>query len=308
MVRIAIVGSGPAGLTAANFLVDKGFSVTVFDELTEFGGMMAYGIPEYRIPLSSVRSRVEEIKRKGVVFIRKRITSVRDLLQNYDYVILAIGAGRGAKSGIQGEEKENIIDALDFLLNEKLGIKKMIFPNDKVAVIGGGNSAIDAARVAKRIGADVTIIYRRTEEEMPAFKHEIEEAKREGVKFEFLKCPLEYKGLEKVSSIICSEMKLLNEEEKGRKKVIATDKKIELFFDKVILAIGQKLDVEWLEKEGIKTNNGRILVDQNYKTSLDRVYAIGDCVTGPKTIAEATRTAIEAVKVILEKCGKNGIF
>jgi len=301
---VAIVGSGPAGMACANYLNSSGFKVTVFDELKEFGGMLAYGIPEFRIPLQNVKEKVAEAKKQGINFGRKKITSVKELLSkpySFDFVVLAIGAGNNSKAGFIGEENENVLDSLDFLSKAKLEGINLVGKKHKVAVIGGGNSAIDSARTALRQGAKVTIIYRRTEEEMPALKSEVNEAKKDGVKFELLRAPVEFKvgKAKKKGKLICSEMILGEADERGRRKPIDTGKKEELLFDKVIIAVGQEQDLTWLENEGIKTNGKTIVVDPNYKTTLENVYSCGDAVTGARTIGEAVKGGLMTAKAIL---------
>lgn len=309
---VAIVGSGPAGTIAATMLsafcekpgekqasLANTFEVTVFEELSEFGGMLAYGIPEYRIPIATVRQKTESAKAKGISFERKKITSVKALLKDFDFVLLAIGSGFGSKAGTPGEEDKCIIDALEFLLKDKLENKHMLSKGEKIAVVGGGNAAIDAARVAVKQGADVTILYRRTEEEMPAFREEIEHAKKEGVKFEFLKCPAHYRHGKKITAV-CSEMALSGPDDSGRRKPIETGNLCYYSFDKIILAIGQQPDFKWLSDDGIANNGKTIKIDPDFRTSMERVYAAGDCITGPKTIAEATRTGIQAAQAIIK--------
>ena len=200
--KVAIIGSGPCGLVVANKLISNGFKVTVFDELKEFGGMLAYGIPEFRISLKSVKDRINCAKKSGVIFKKKKIESVKKLLHssNFDIVVIAIGAGMGTKSGFINENSKYVIDGLDFLLKDKLNNKKMVGKGQVVGVIGGGNSAIDAARVAQKQGAKTTIIYRRTENEMPALKSEIDCAKKDLVGFEFLLAPKELVFLKKENS------------------------------------------------------------------------------------------------------------
>lgn len=311
ILRVAILGSGPAGLMCADKLNLNGFKVTVFDGLNEFGGMLAYGIPEFRLPLNLVKKRINEAKKYGILFENKKIQSIKNLLDNtdnsfiekFDLVILAIGAGTGVKAGFVNENSTCVIDALDFLLETKLNNKKMINQNELIGVIGGGNSAIDAARVAKKQGADVKIIYRRTENEMPALKKEIEDAKKELIDFEFLLAPKELilNDLNKKNNLICSVMKLGEVDESGRKKPVESNKTKKFVFDKIIVAVGQKNDFSWLNKEGIKTNKKSILVDKNYLTSMDNVYACGDAITGAKTIKEAVITANNCVECILKK-------
>ena len=217
----------------------------------------------------------------------------------FDYVVLAIGSGPGATTEFADKKKTNVVDALDFLLKSKLENKKFFSSKDKVAVIGGGNSAIDAARTALRQGAKVTIIYRRTESEMPALKTEVEAAKKEGVEFEFLKAPTECIPSNKESKLVCSEMILGEKDSSGRKKPVDSGKKWSSMFNKIILAIGQQPDFGWLEKEGVKTNGKVILVNENNLTSLEKVYACGDCITGAATIAQATLTGVKTAQAII---------
>ena len=300
--KAAIIGSGPAGMAAANILRNASFEVTVFDELPEFGGMLAYGIPECRIPLATVRQKNELARSKGIALVKKKITSIKKLLKEFDFVLLAIGSGFGAKAGTPGEENKSTIDALQFLLEDKLENRHMLFKGEKVAVIGGGNAAIDSARVAAMQGAEVTIIYRRTEDEMPAYREEIEQAKKEGIKFEFLKCPSHYMQGKKIT-LICSEMALSVPDDSGRRRPIETGNSCDYVFDKILLAVGQQPDFGWLSNEGI-ANNGKIVkVDPDFRTSIERVYAAGDCVTGPRTIAEAARTGIAAAQAMLRTAG-----
>ena len=194
-IKVAIVGSGPAGLICATKLVESNnnVKVIVFDELKFFGGIPTYCIPEFRIPLKKTMEQIEEHKKLGIKFVQKRIESFSELLKEFDFVVIAIGAGKGLRIGLEGEDSKMVIDGLDFLRADKLE-NKFLCENEKVAVIGGGSASIDVARVAKKQGADTTIIYRRTEKEMPIFNHELEEAKKEGVKFSFLKSPIKYVG------------------------------------------------------------------------------------------------------------------
>ena len=252
---VAVIGSGPAGLMCAEQLNANGFKVTVFDELKEFGGMIAYGIPEFRIPLKNIRERILALKNKKIGFQNKKITSIKKLLRafggEFDFAVIAIGAGTGMKAGFKGEQEKQVIDALEFLLNDKLNNNKMISKGEEVAVIGGGNSAMDAARVAIKQGAKATIIYRRTENEMPALKNEIEGAKTDGVGFEFLKAPIEFRAnSEKIIQekkpkgvLFCAEMILGEQDESGRRKPIDSGKKTEYFFDKAELSISVLLNL-----------------------------------------------------------------
>ena len=307
MYSVAIIGSGPAGLACAEILAKNGLEVLVFDELKEFGGMVAYGIPEFRIPLSLTRERIDELQKKGIRFQTKKVTSVKLLLKSFggksDFVVLAIGAGEGAKAGFKGEESDCVIDAIDFLMQAKLDKKLILKKDESVAVIGGGNAAVDAARTALRQCKDVTILYRRTEEEMPALRAEIEAAKVEGVRFEFLVAPKELLCenvlSKKQNKLICSKMALGEKDASGRKKPIDSGKVCAFEFDKIIVAVGQNQELLWLEKDGVHIFRGLVKTDLSGKTSLDKVYACGDCVSGAKTIGEAVKAGVTVAKAIM---------
>lgn len=312
-LNVAIIGSGPAGLAVASKLVQNGFIVTVFDELSEFGGMLAYGIPNFRIPLESAKVKVDNAKKLGINFENKKINSINELIKGteknsakkFDLVVIAIGAGIGVKAGFVNENSPFVIDALEFLLNDKLNNKKMVASGEIVGVIGGGNSAIDAVRVAKKQGANAKLIYRRTETEMPALKKEVMEAKNEGVEFEFLLSPKEFvENKNGKNELICSIMELGEMDSSGRRKAVESTQTKKLIMDKVIVAIGQQHKFDWLEKEGVKTNGKVILVDENYSTSLNNVYACGDAVTGAKTIGEAVLGGTKCAESILTKYKK----
>ena len=310
MYSVAIIGSGPAGLACAELLAKNGLEVLVFDELKEFGGMVAYGIPEFRIPLSLTRERISELQKKGIRFQTKKVTSVKLLLKSFggefDFVVLAIGAGEGAKAGFKGEESDCVIDAIDFLMQAKLDKKLILKKDESVAVIGGGNAAVDAARTALRQCKDVTILYRRTEEEMPALRAEIKAAKEEGVKIDFLVAPKELidvpenkMGEGKAKELICSKMILGEKDASGRKKPIDSGKVCTYLLDKLIVAVGQNQELLWLEKDGVHIFRGLVKTDLSGKTSLDKVYACGDCVSGAKTIGEAVKAGVTVAKAIM---------
>jgi NADPH-dependent glutamate synthase beta subunit-like oxidoreductase len=299
---VAIIGSGPSGLACAETLKEAGLNATIYDELIEFGGMLAYGIPEFRIPLKNVKERITAMQKKGILFKREKIVSIRKLLREnggeYDFVVIAIGAGKGMNAGFEGEKNAKVIDALDFLLKTKLENKRLISKEEKIVVIGGGNSAMDASRVAIRHEANVKIIYRRTENEMPALKSELNAAKKEGVKIILLTAPKKFDEKNKI--LVCRKMVLGENDETGRKKPVDSGNEEILPCDKIIVAAGQKNDYSWIEKEGIKTNQKVIIVNENNETSLKNIYACGDCITGPKTIGEATKTGVITAKSILK--------
>jgi len=299
-MKVAIIGSGPAGITCANNLINatKKIEVTIYDELSEFGGMIAYGIPEFRVPLNNIKEQIEFAKTKGIKFVQKKVESVVELLGEFDKVVIAIGAGKGKKVGIPGEDNPKIIDGLEFLHDTKLLNKKFFEKGNIVGIVGGGNASIDAAIVAAMQGAKVTLIYRRTEKEMPVFANALGEAKKVGINFEFLVNPIEYYERDEKIIANCAIMKLGENDESGRAKPIDTGERKEIIFDKIVLAFGQQHNLTWLAKEGIATEWNNIKVD-NYKTSKENVFACGDAIYGAKNIGEATLSGISCAKAIL---------
>jgi heterodisulfide reductase subunit A len=291
--KIAIIGSGPAGLTAAYELVKMGYPVTVFEALPEPGGMLRIGIPEYRLPKKILTREIEYLKDLGVQ-IRTNVTFGKDLTledlekMRYEAVFLAIGTQKSPTLGIEGEELQGVLQGIDFLRDVNLWRKVEI--GNRVAVIGGGNVAIDVSRVALRLGAKkVYILYRRSREEMPAFQPEVEQAEKEGVEILFLKAPKKIIGKDgKVTAVECYQMSLTEPDETGRRKPIpieGSEHVIEV--DTVIPTIGQALDTASLPK-GIKLNHGTIEVDPlTLQTNISHVFAGGDAVLGPATVIEA---------------------
>lgn len=302
--KVAIIGGGPAGLTAAYFLRTKGHSVTVFDAMPEMGGMLRYGIPEYRLPKKVVAAEVNQIASLGVemknkVKIGKDIT-LEDLRNNYDAVLVAIGAWNSMSTRCVGESLEGIIGGIDFLREVNMGIKPAI--GKKVAVVGGGNTAMDACRTARRLGAEeVYVIYRRTRDEMPAEKIEIDEAEEEGVKFKFLTNPAEYVGENgKVKQIKLQVMELGEPDSSGRRSPVPVEGKFEyLDVDTVITAIGQKVNVKGFEELELNSRGIISAEEKTFRTSVDGVFAVGDATNKGASIAiEAIGEAEKASKVI----------
>ncbi len=299
--RVAIVGSGPAGLTAAAFLAQKGYPVTIFEALPVVGGMLRVGIPSYRLPRDVLDQEIDTIRSLGVE-IKTNVRLGRDLTledlfrQNYRAVFLAVGAHRDLKLGIPGEDNPNVIPGVVFLRKVNLGEKVEV--GERVGVIGGGNVAIDAARAALRLGAkEVTILYRRSREEMPAYEEDVEEAEEEGIKFQFLSAPTgvlprEEKGI----SLRCVRMELGEPDASGRRRPIpipGSDFVVEL--NTLIPAIGQAPDLSFLEGVGIETTpQGTIKVDPvTLETSRPGLFAGGDAVSGPWIAIEAVASGKE---------------
>ncbi len=294
--QIAVIGAGPAGLTAAQDLALRGYKVTVFEELPKAGGMMRYAIPEYRMPRDIIDEEVADIAALGVE-IRTNTKVGRDisydqLRQNYDAVLIAIGAHKSWTLDIEGENLKGVYGAVEFLREVNLGQNVRV--GSQVAVVGGGNSAIDAARTALRLGAkDVTILYRRERKDMPAWENEIVAAEQEGVKIEYLVAPLKVIGKDgKVTGVECERMALGEFDNSGRRRPKAVKgSNFVLAIDTIIPAISQSADTGWIDStSGIAvTKNGTVALAPNTKSAstTDGVFVAGDAVKGPATVVEA---------------------
>jgi NADPH-dependent glutamate synthase beta subunit-like oxidoreductase len=306
--RVVVIGSGPAGLSAAYYLSRLGHGVTVFDSLPKPGGMMRWGIPGFRLPEEALDAEIAEVQKAGFeIRTDERVESVEPLLADgYDAVFVAVGAQNGMRMGIPGEDEPGVIDCISFLRGVSLG--RGIKLSGQVAVIGGGNAAMDAARVAFRQGADeIMMLYRRTREQMPAADEEIEDAFDEGVKPEFLVLPVEIKGNGGKLSVKCRRMELGRIDSSGRPSPVpieGSDFIIEV--DSVITAIGQT--PHFGEELGCELDKrGRILADSDtLTTSREGVFAGGDVVTGPASVIEAIaagRRAAEQIDIYLGGSG-----
>jgi NADH-quinone oxidoreductase subunit F len=308
--KVAIIGAGPAGLTAAYYLARRGHAVTVFEALPEPGGMMRYGIPEYRLPREVLAKEIEEIRGIGVdIKVNTRIRSVDELFENgYHAIFLAIGAHQGAKLGVEGEDSPGVMEGVSFLREINMGDEGRV--GDRIAVIGGGNVAIDAARTALRLGAkEATIIYRRTREEMPASEEEIEEALLEGVKIEFLVAPNRIEIKNGSLELTCIRMKLGAVDSSGRRRPVPIESsEFSLTFDTLIAAIGQVPEAP--EKFGLPLGRGNtIQVDADtLATAREGVFAGGDAVTGPAIVIEAIAAGRQAAVSIDKYLGGSGII
>ncbi|UCH31172.1 MAG: FAD-dependent oxidoreductase [Candidatus Bathyarchaeota archaeon] len=293
--KIAIIGSGPAGLTAAWELVRRGFIVTVFEALSEPGGMLRVGIPEYRLPKEVLDAEIEHIKDLGVE-IRTNTAIGKALLFNdllgeerYTAIFIATGAHRSRKLRIEGEDMEGVVHALGLL--RQVNLHKQPRLGEKVGIVGGGNTAMDAARTAQRLGAKkVNILYRRSREEMPANPLEVEEAERSGVEIHFLLTPRKILGKNKqVVGAECIRMKLGSPDESGRRRPIPIEgSEFTIELDTAIIAIGESPDTSFLPNEIKVTEWNTIEVDPiTLETSLPGVFAGGDVVSGPASVVEA---------------------
>jgi len=295
--KVAVIGSGPAGLTVAYDLRLKGFQITIFEALDQLGGMLRVGIPDYRLPLEVLDNEINHILRHGIQ-VRTGIRfgpdlSLEDLRkEGFSAVFLGIGAHDSIHMQIPGEDQtENVIDAIGFLRDVNLG--KAAAPGNRVIVIGGGNVAIDAARVARRLGADkVTVVYRRSEREMPAYPEEIQGAKEEGIEFTYLTAPVGIHSEDgRVTGFECIRTELGPPDASGRRRPVpVVGSEFVIPCDAVIPGIGQQIDMSWAagapDMELTPRNTFRVN-PHTFQTSVPDVFAAGDAVTGPATVIEA---------------------
>lgn len=290
--KVAIIGGGPAGLTAAYFLAVKGHSVTIYDKMPKMGGMLRYGIPEYRLPKKVLDAEIKEIENLGVkmlnnVQIGKDFT-FDDIKSQYDATLVAIGAWKSSGIYCKGDDAKGVIGGIDFL--REVSLKNDINIGEKVAVVGGGNTAMDACRTAVRLGAkEVYVIYRRTQAEMPAEEIEIQEAMEEGVIFKFLTNPAEVISENgKVTAVKLQIMELGEPDASGRRSPVPVEGKFEILpVDTIIAAIGQKVNVKGFEELELN-QRGIIAADERtFRTSVDGVFAVGDATNRGASIAIA---------------------
>ncbi len=314
--KVAVIGSGPAGLTCAGDLAKKGYDVTVFEALHLAGGVLVYGIPEFRLPKSIVQKEVDTLKELGVKIetnmVIGRVLSIDELMddQGFEAVFIGSGAGLPRFMNIPGENLCGVYSANEFLTRTNLmkaykdDSSTPIMHAKKVAVVGGGNVAMDAARSAKRLGADeVYIVYRRSEEELPARKEEVEHAKEEGIIFKLLHNPVEIFGDENefVTGMKCIRMELGEPDASGRRRPVAVEgSEFTIDVDAVIMAIGTSPNpLIKSTTKGLETQKwGGIVADESGATSREGVFAGGDAVTGAATVILAMgagKTAAEAI-------------
>ena len=303
--KIAVIGSGPAGLSVANYMRLKGFQVTIFECLPKLGGMLRVGIPDYRLPPEVLDREIDHILGLGIgVQTGKRLGTdftLESLRQEgYSAIFLGIGAHDTLALNIPGEkDTQGVIDAVAFLRDVNLGDRTK--PGDRVVVIGGGNVAVDAARTARRLGAEkVTVVYRRSEREMPAYAEEIEGAKEEGIDIAYLTAPVEVRSNDGcIRSLVCIRTELGPPDAGGRRRPVPVEgSEFSIDCDALIPAIGQKTDIDWAAdlSELVFTARNTIKVDPvTYQTSMPGVFAAGDAAAGPATVIEAVGAAHKVV-------------
>ena len=328
--RVAIVGSGPSGLTCAGDLAKKGYEVTVFEALHTAGGVLVYGIPEFRLPKKIVAKEVDTLKKLGVkietnVVIGKTLTIDELFEMGYEAVFVGSGAGLPNFMGIPGESLKGVYSANEFLTRSNLMKAYLDHPETpimkggKVAVVGGGNVAMDAARTALRLGAEkVYIVYRRSMEELPARREEVEHAEEEGIEFRLLCNPTEILGYNNpedvrdpkngfVTGMTCVRMELGEPDERGRRRpVVIPDSEFTIDVDTVIMSIGTSPNpLIKSTTEGLEVNRwGGIVVNEDGLTSRNAVYAGGDAVTGAATVISAMGAGKTAARAIDEALSK----
>ncbi len=306
--KVAVIGAGPAGFTVAFECAKAGHGVTIFEALPTPGGMLWTGIPEYRLPREAMNKDIQRILDMGVELrVNSPITSeqqVSDLLNEYDAVFIGIGAHQPRWMGIEGEDLEGVIHVVDFLREVNQGQEVEV--GERTAVIGGGSSAMDAVRAARRLGADAFIVYRRAREQMPADEAEIEEAEEEGIVFNFLTNPKRIVRSDgKMTGLECLRMELGEPDESGRQRPIPVEgSEFVIECDMMIQAISQQPDISWLD-EGSEFETTRWQTfevnPETFETSVPGVFAAGDDVTGPATVVEAIADARKAAQAILKR-------
>ena len=301
--KIAVVGGGPSGLTCSAFLAKEGFEVTIYEKHNSLGGILKRGIPEFRLGKEVLDKTIGKILELGIkVEYNKELGkdfTLEELEKKYDAIFLSFGKNISSKMEIEGEKLEGVYGA-----NELLEYRNFPdFKDKKVAVIGGGNVAMDAARTAKFLGAkEVKIIYRRSKEEMPAEEKEIKDAIKEGIEFLFTTNILKVLGENKVEKIECIKTKLVQKEGEDRKyPVNIEDSNFYLDADYVLMAVGSKVEENLVKTLNLKTNkNGTILIDENNRTSRNKVFAGGDLANEKQTVAWASRSGRNAAESIIK--------
>ncbi len=305
---VAIVGGGPAAMSASYYLAQAGYQVTIFEKQAKLGGMLRYGIPSYRLPKKVLDQELQKLTKLGVKTKTKctvgKEISIDELTKTYNYVIVCYGAHKNRPLGVPNDNAQGIISGLEFLHQINSGKKPNI--GKKVAIIGGGNTAIDAARSCLRLGRKPIILYRRTRNEMPAVPDEINACENEGIKIEFLVAPhkvhVNKKG--KITALELIRMKLGPPDASGRRKPVPiANSNFKMKLDTIITAIGEQVDLS-IVPDYLDKNDWGIKADFVGKTNINNLFAIGDCVTGPRTVVEAFGAGKRVAFTIIGKIEK----
>ena len=290
---VAVVGAGPAGMAAAGELASRGYAVTLYDEREEVGGLVRYAIAPYRVTSKPLPDEARLLEQLGVeLVLRTRVDAgrLRELEEEFDAVVLTVGMGADLEVSYPGDDLDGVFESLPFI--ERLKADEPADIGHRVAVIGGGNTAIDVAVEAKRLGAEVSLLlYRRTEHEMPAYEHEVDLARAEGVEIRFLVNPVAFVGDGRVEAVRCAEMRLGEPDASGRRRPEPVPgSEFEIPVDTVVKAIGQRPRDEFLEL--LES------VDEDGRTADPRVFAAGDAVNGGASVVQAVREAKRAVAAL----------
>ena len=308
---VAIVGSGPSGLSCAYELLKTGFDVTIYEVLHELGGVLTYGIPEFRLPKNVVSKEIDKLKKMGCNFITDVLVgntfTIDELKEKYDYVFIGTGAGVPKFMNIPGEDANSVFSANEILTRINLmkaynSSKTPIKKGNVCYVIGGGNVAMDAARSLRRLGINVHLMYRRSMDELPARKMEVSHAMEEGIVFDLLKLPKEIlvDDDNNVIGMKVVDMKLGDIDESGRRSVYEDlDSIHDIKCDMVVMALGTSINKEVLKNSSIKTNDKGLIEVNGSKTSYDNVYAGGDAITGSATVILAMEAGKKAAMEIM---------
>lgn len=305
--KVAIVGAGPAGLSCAHVLSREGVDVTVYEKEAKGGGLMTYGIAAYKVTPEFCEQEVKYITDLGGIEIKYnqelgKNLSLKELQDKYDAVYLGIGVGVARQLEIPGEDLNGVEDAISFIYHLRNNGYSSVPVGDKVAVIGMGMTAIDAATQAKRLGAkEVTMLYRRTEAEKPCTDYEMNIAKLDGCEIVWLAAPKEVKGKDgKVSELVCSIMELGEPDASGRRSPVDTGKTFSMEVDMVIKAAGQVPFEELVRSNGLENKNGKVVVSNNCATNIKGVFAGGDCVNGGKEVVDAVQAGKDGATAIMQ--------
>jgi len=305
--KVAVVGAGPAGLACAFYLAKEGVDVTIFEKEAKGGGLMTYGIAAYKVTPEFCEEEVQYIISIGGIDIRYnqelgRDFELKDLQKNFDAVFLGIGVGVARQLDINGENSSGVEDAISYIYNLRTNDFSTIPVGEKVAVIGLGMTAIDAATQAKRLGAkDVTIVYRRTEKEKPCTDVELDIAKLDGCNLEYLAAPKEIISENgNVKSLVCSRMRLGEPDASGRRSPVDTGETFTIDCDMIIKAAGQTPFEDLISSSKLENKYGKVSVNSQYKTNWNGVFAGGDCINGGKEVVNAAQDGKLAARSILE--------